>query len=117
LHAVAGHWVKSCFVECLHRRPGLPKAPGPPITEWSKPSKAAPSQAITETLGERWWEVFNDPQLSALTQRALTDNLDLKLASSRLQQSRAVRQVITADRYPTTAATASYSVSATVAMA
>ena len=89
--------------------PDFQRPQAPPITEWSKPSKAAPSQAITETLGERWWEVFNDPQLSALTQRALTDNLDLKLASSRLQQSRAVRQVITADRYPTTAATASYS--------
>ncbi|PMZ30008.1 RND transporter, partial [Pseudomonas sp. GW247-3R2A] len=44
----------------------------------------------------------------ALIQRALTDNLDLKLASSRLQQSRAARQVITADRYPNTAATGSY---------
>ncbi|VVP99796.1 Multidrug/solvent efflux pump outer membrane protein MepC [Pseudomonas fluorescens] len=78
------------------------------ITEWSEPAKAAPSQAITETLNERWWEVFNDPTLSALSRRALTDNLDLKLASSRLEQSRAVRQVITADRYPTTAATGSY---------
>lgn len=78
------------------------------ITEWSKPSKAATSQVIAETMNERWWDVFNDPKLSALTQRALTDNLDLKLASSRLQQSRAVRQVITADRYPNTAATGSY---------
>jgi len=78
------------------------------IAEWSKPSKVAASQAVTETMSERWWEVFNDPKLSALSQRALTDNLDLKLASSRLQQSRAVRQVVTADRYPTTAAGGSY---------
>jgi hypothetical protein len=78
------------------------------IAEWSKPSKAAASQAVAETMDERWWEVFSDPKLSALSQRALTDNLDLKLASSRLQQSRAVRQVVTADRYPTTAATGSY---------
>ncbi|MCY1409781.1 Antibiotic efflux pump outer membrane protein ArpC [compost metagenome] len=78
------------------------------ITEWSKPSKAATSQVLAETMKERWWEVFNDPKLSALTQRALTDNLDLKLAGSRLQQSRAVRQVITANRYPNTAATGSY---------
>ncbi len=66
------------------------------------------SQAINETLNERWWDVFNDPELSALSQRALTDNLDLKLASSRLQQSRAVRQVVTADRYPGTAAGGGY---------
>ena len=56
-------------------------------------------------MDERWWEVFADPQLSALSRRALTDNLDLQLASARLQQSRAVRQVITAERYPNTAAT------------
>ncbi|MFP3457907.1 TolC family protein, partial [Psychrobacter sp. SIMBA_152] len=65
-------------------------------------------EAVTADMNERWWEVFNDPKLSALTQRALTDNLDLKLASSRLQQSRAARQVITANRYPNTAATGSY---------
>ena len=78
------------------------------MSEWSKPANTAPSQATTESMDERWWEVFNDPKLSALSQRALTDNLDLKLASSRLQQSRAVRQVITANRYPNTAATGSY---------
>ena len=65
------------------------------VAEWSKPTKAAASQIIPSEMNERWWEIFHDPKLSALTQRALTDNLDLKLASSRLQQSRAVRQVIT----------------------
>ena len=78
------------------------------IAEWSKPSQAAASQAVAETMSERWWEVFQDAKLSALAQRALTRNLDLKLASSRLEQSRAVRQVVTAERYPNTAATASY---------
>jgi NodT family efflux transporter outer membrane factor (OMF) lipoprotein len=78
------------------------------MADWSQPIKAAASQAVAENMDERWWEVFNDPKLAALTQRALTDNLDLKLASSRLQQSRAARQVITADRYPNTAATGSY---------
>ncbi|POF39891.1 RND transporter [Pseudomonas laurylsulfativorans] len=78
------------------------------IAEWAKPSTAAASQAVAETMDERWWEVFRDPTLSALSQRALTDNLDLKLAGSRLQQSRAVRQVITADRFPNTAASGSY---------
>ena len=88
--------------------PDFKKPEAQQVTEWSKPSNAAPSQATDETMNERWWEVFNDPKLSALSQRALTDNLDLKLASSRLEQSRAVRQVVTADRYPTTAATGSY---------
>ena len=88
--------------------PDFQKPQAQQVTEWAKPSKAATSQAIAETMNERWWQVFNDPQLSALTQRALTDNLDLKLASSRLQQSRAVRQVVTADRYPSSAVGGSY---------
>ena len=88
--------------------PDFQKPQAPQISEWSKPQKAAASQAVADTMDERWWEVFHDPKLSALTQRALTDNLDLKLASSRLQQSRAARQVVTADRYPNTAATGSY---------
>jgi NodT family efflux transporter outer membrane factor (OMF) lipoprotein len=88
--------------------PDFHKPEAQQIAEWSKPSKAAASQAITETMNERWWEVFNDPKLSALSQRALTDNLDLKLAGSRLQQSRAARQVVTADRYFTTAVGGSY---------
>ncbi|CAI8898263.1 outer membrane protein, multidrug efflux system [Pseudomonas sp. IT-P12] len=78
------------------------------IAEWSKPPSTAESQAVAQTMDERWWEVFRDAKLSALMQRALTDNLDLKRASSRLQQSRAVRQVVTAERYPNTAATAGY---------
>ncbi|WP_460119207.1 efflux transporter outer membrane subunit [Pseudomonas sp. S2_C03] len=88
--------------------PDFHKPESQPISQWSKPEQPAPSQAVAETMNERWWEVFQDAKLSALTQRALTRNLDLKLASSRLQQSRAVRQVITAERYPNTAATASY---------
>ncbi|WP_256587144.1 efflux transporter outer membrane subunit [Pseudomonas sp. FW306-2-11AC] len=88
--------------------PDFVRPQAPQIEEWSKPQKAAASQAVTAEMNERWWEVFHDPQLSALSRRALTGNLDLQLASSRLQQSRAARQVITAEQYPTTAATGSY---------
>ncbi|MFK3790348.1 efflux transporter outer membrane subunit [Pseudomonas piscis] len=75
---------------------------------WPTPAQAADSQAVDSALQERWWEVFADAQLSALSRRALTDNLDLQLATSRLQQSRAARQVITAQRYPGTAANGGY---------
>ncbi|WP_256575719.1 MULTISPECIES: efflux transporter outer membrane subunit [unclassified Pseudomonas] len=88
--------------------PDFRKPEGVQIGEWAQPARTAPSQAVAEPLSERWWEVFHDPQLSALTQRAMNSNLDLQRAASRLQQSRAVRQAITADRYPTTAVTGSY---------
>ncbi|MGU9851259.1 efflux transporter outer membrane subunit [Pseudomonas koreensis] len=88
--------------------PDFHKPEATQIADWAKPVKAAASRVVSEPLNERWWEVFHDAQLSALTQRAMSSNLDLQLASSRLQQSRAARQVITADRYPSTAATGSY---------
>src|SRR3990167_10177764 len=110
-----GHWPQLTLCASLVMSlsactvgPDFQKPQPQKITEWSKPSKAAASEAVSTDMNERWWDVFNDPKLSALTQRALTDNLDLKIASSRLQQSRAARQVITADRYPNTAATGSY---------
>ncbi|AGE28399.1 efflux transporter outer membrane subunit [Pseudomonas poae] len=82
---------------------------GPHVERWREPQgRQADSRAVADPLQERWWDVFGDAQLSALTRRALTDNLDLKLAGSRLQQSRAVRQVTTAGRYPNLAASGGY---------
>ncbi|PXX76720.1 efflux transporter, outer membrane factor (OMF) lipoprotein, NodT family [Pseudomonas sp. LAMO17WK12:I10] len=93
----------ACTVGPDFRRPE-----GPRVEAWATPQKAAPSQVVSSPLDERWWEVFNDPQLSALSRRVLTDNLDLQLATSRLQQSRAARQVVTAERYPTSSASGGY---------
>ncbi|KAF0864874.1 efflux transporter outer membrane subunit [Pseudomonas sp. LD120] len=78
------------------------------VQAWSVPAQGAASRAVDSPMQERWWEVFNDSQLSALSRRALSDNLDLQLASSRLQQSRAARQVISAERYPSTSANGGY---------
>ena len=81
--------------------PDFQRPESPQINQWSEPQgRQAASRAVSDPLQERWWDVFHDAQLSALTRRALSDNLDLKLASSRLQQSRAVREVTTAERYP-----------------
>ncbi|WPO45674.1 efflux transporter outer membrane subunit [Pseudomonas sp. S1Bt23] len=88
--------------------PDFQRPEGPRVEAWATPQKAAPSQVVSSPLDERWWEVFNDRQLSALSRRVLTDNLDLQLATSRLEQSRAARQVVTAERYPTSSASGGY---------
>ena len=41
----------------------------------------------------RWWTAFDDPVLSSLVERAIDSNLDLKLASSRIRQARAARNI------------------------
>ncbi|WP_122723025.1 efflux transporter outer membrane subunit [Pseudomonas viridiflava] len=60
----------------------------------------AASQINTTPYSARWWEIFRDPQLSSLIDRAAASNLDLKMAESRLAQSRAARQVIAGKQVP-----------------
>ncbi|WP_339533072.1 efflux transporter outer membrane subunit [Pseudomonas mucidolens] len=98
-----------CSLGACTLGPDFQRPPAPQLTQWSTPQgRQAASRAVTELLEQRWWDVFHDEQLSALVRRALDDNLDLKLASSRLQQSRALRQVTTAERYPNVDAGADY---------
>ena len=45
----------------------------------------APADAVTLAA---WWRQFDDPALSALVERAIAANLDIAVATSRLQQAR-----------------------------
>jgi len=58
---------------------------------------------------QRWWKQFNDPELNALIAEALTDNLTLKEAWSRLNQARAVAVQAGAALYPDLTGTAGVS--------
>jgi len=49
--------------------------------------KAPPSEPANPDLWQ-WWRTLRDPQLNALIDRALQNNLDLKIALDRLQQAR-----------------------------
>lgn len=69
-----------------------------PITSVIDPSPPDPS----------WWNIFHDPELSALESRVAQSNLDVRLATVRLVESRAQLRVTAADRYPTLNGTGSY---------
>ncbi|WP_081001207.1 efflux transporter outer membrane subunit [Pseudomonas chlororaphis] len=56
---------------------------------------------------DRWWEGFNDPQLTAIIQRALAQNLELAAALARVDQARAAAQAAGAQLLPTLDANAS----------
>ena len=58
---------------------------------------------------QRWWKQFNDPELNALIAEALTENLTLKEAWSRLNQARAVAVQAGAALYPDLTGTAGVS--------
>jgi multidrug efflux system outer membrane protein len=47
-----------------------------------------------------WWEVFKDPILKGLIEEALKNNLDLKAATARVEQSRELARIKRGDYYP-----------------
>ncbi|HEU4621148.1 MAG TPA: efflux transporter outer membrane subunit [Burkholderiaceae bacterium] len=49
---------------------------------------------------ERWWTRFNDPHLTQLIERALADNPDLRVASSRIARAQAAVDVANAGFRP-----------------
>jgi outer membrane protein, multidrug efflux system len=55
-----------------------------------------------------WWTSFNDAQLTALVDEAVTSNLDLKLAEARLREARATRGVIAGNLWPSANAVGGY---------
>jgi NodT family efflux transporter outer membrane factor (OMF) lipoprotein len=60
-----------------------------------------PSRPTAAPINATWWTSFNDPELVALENRVANSNLDLKVASLRLAESRAQRTITAADLYPT----------------
>src|SRR5215469_12694513 len=61
---------------------------------------AGPQTAAS--LGDqKWWTVFEDPQLQALIREALVQNYDLRIAAVRILQAQAALGITRADQFPT----------------
>ena len=60
------------------------------------------SSATSESLGdEKWWIVFQDPELQSLIREALAQNYDVRIAATRVLQAQATLGITRADQYPT----------------
>lgn len=62
----------------------------------------------TEQAEAAWWRSLNDQTLNRLVRDALAANLDLRIATARLREARALRSEITFDRYPTVTSQGAY---------
>src|SRR6266403_2793027 len=61
----------------------------------------APSAASTNSLADLpWWSVFKDPTLQNLIQTALTNNYDLRIAISRVEQARYIQRQVQSSFLP-----------------
>lgn len=61
----------------------------------TRPAAAAPPVDLTE-----WWQALGDPRLDELIRRASESNLDLRIATARVAEARALRDVAVADFWP-----------------
>lgn len=60
-----------------------------------------------ESLGdEKWWEVFQDPELQGLIRIALKNNYDVRIAATRVLEAQAQLGITRADQYPSLGGTA-----------
>lgn len=60
----------------------------------------APGDAVVPRPEDRWWKVFNDPELDRLVEEALHHNLDIKKATAQILEVRSLFVQAGADRFP-----------------
>ena len=74
----------------------------------AEPIPKEPSIPVAEPIDPNWWNVFNDPELTQLEHRVAGENLDVRVATARLDESRAQLGIAGAGQFPTLNGNASY---------
>ena len=96
LAALAG-----CAVGPDYKRPSA-DAPAAYLTAASDTNAAPAGRNSFADLD--WWKVFQDPQLTAYLDEALTNNWDIKIAAARVLQAEAALRVARSQFFPTVSA-------------
>jgi len=79
--------------------------PASPDAQQPAQSNASAAQPSAQSLGnEKWWEVFQDPQLQSLIRTALKNNYDVRIAATRVLQGQAQVGITRANQLPTLSA-------------
>jgi NodT family efflux transporter outer membrane factor (OMF) lipoprotein len=76
-----------------------PTAPVPDAFKESEGWKIA--QPADGKLGQTWWQLFNDPQLSALEEQVVISNQNVLAAEAQVRQAKALVQGARAGYFPT----------------
>ncbi len=82
---------------CARPGPVGPVTPAPVVTaEDSFASEIPAGSGLTarpadDEMLAHWWSTLEDPLLASLVERAISDNLDLRLAEARVREARALR--------------------------
>jgi NodT family efflux transporter outer membrane factor (OMF) lipoprotein len=104
---IAAGALNGCTVGPDFKRPGWAF----PSSWFSGPREAVARPASVPVAGPvdvDWWMLFHDPILTGLERRVAAENLDMKIATTRLAQSRAQLGVARASLFPTVGGNVSY---------
>lgn len=82
----------------------MPKPVAPPQAELTEATDLA--TVSDASLPDRWWRLFNNPDLDRLVESALIYNSDVRIAAANLQRARALLSESGAARLPFTSASA-----------
>ena len=96
LIAIAFLMLTGCTLGPKYKRPQVTV----PDTYRGLAPDAGPQMA-TSFGDEKWWTVYQDPQLQALIREALSQNYDVRIAATRVLQAQAVLGITRADQFPT----------------
>jgi len=85
--------------------PGMYRGTTTEASATSRQAVASPTpQQKSASLGdEKWWDVFEDPQLQSLIRTALKNNYDVRIAATRVLEAQAQLGITRADQYPSLA--------------
>lgn len=83
----------ACAVGPKYTRPDTPPPAASPFVS------TAPGTTVAAPA-DRWWQLYDDPALNSLVERALTANTDLRVAQANLLRARAVLRENKAARLP-----------------
>jgi NodT family efflux transporter outer membrane factor (OMF) lipoprotein len=93
-----------CSIGPKYTRPSVPAAPAykeAPPASFKEADGWKPAQPDDHAIRGKWWEVFEDPQLSALEEQINVTNQTLKIAEARFRQARATIRFNRSAQYPT----------------
>lgn len=76
------------------------RAPAPPDAAVAPPPAWRTALPTGEAVRADWWQAFGDPSLTALVERALAGNVDLRIAAARVEEARAAQALARAQLSP-----------------
>jgi outer membrane protein, multidrug efflux system len=92
-----------CFLTLLTGCAVGPKYKRPPVSVPDTYRGLAPDagpQTSVSFGNEKWWTIFDDPQLQALIREALMQSYDVRIAAARVLQAQAALGFTRADQFP-----------------